>query len=192
MKTPYDSDTNSVNIDIIKSKMGTLKSALNRYDSQGRDRFDLPQLQRFLDSYMKNGNKFDKVLAQKIFSLSDLDHDGKLTTEEFVKTYLQIEDEIKTHSKDLHNKYTIETQHKESNYKLMLANRDERLNAEGLCEDAKVEIEIADIEFLRNTRLELSNVSIRMSIGEMSQQTRSLNFKPTGMNKLTWHESFEL
>jgi hypothetical protein len=192
MKSPNDSDTNSINLELIKSKMVVLKTALNRYDKNNIDKFDLPQLQRFLDSYMKTGNKFDKVLAQKIFTLSDIDEDGKLSTEEFIKTYLQIEDEIKAHSKDIHSKYTLEKHNKEHYYKSMLENRDEKLNSEGLCQNSKVFIEIADIEFLRKTNLNLNNISIRMLLHDDEKQTKSLQFKATGRSKLIWHESFEL
>jgi hypothetical protein len=191
MKTPNDSDTNSVNIELIKSKMIILKAALNRYDKNFTDSFDLQQLQRFLDSYMRGG-KFDKVLTQKIFTLSDLDNDGKLSTEEFVKTYIQIEDEIKAHSKDILSKYHTEKDNKEKYYKSMLAHREEKLNSEGLGEDAKAYIEIADIEFLRKLNLELNSISIRMSLHDISDQTKSLNFKTSNRDKFTWHENFEL
>jgi hypothetical protein len=190
MKTPYDSDA-STPIEKLRFKMDLLKSAVNRYDKYNEDRFDQQQMLRFLDSLMRNGNKFDRALAQKIFTLSDLDDDGKLTTQEFVKTYLMIEEEIKTNSKNYQTNYLMEKDNCDKLYKLMLENKNENLNSEGLCPDAKATIEISDIEFLNKMKLRLNNISIKMTLHDVSNQTRTIKIKDTD-NKLILNETFSL
>jgi hypothetical protein len=192
MKSQNDSETNSVNIELIKSKMETLRAAMTRFDRNFDDRLDINELQNFLDSNMKNGKKFDRQLAQKIFSLLDLDQDGKLTAEEFIKTYLQLEEEMKTNTKELQLKYLSERDNKERLFKQMAEHRNEKLNSEGIGPDGKVIIEIADIIFLKpGHSLDFNGIIIRMTLGGDAKQTKSLNLA-TGKNKLVWHESFEL
>jgi hypothetical protein len=191
MNSQNDSDTGSLNIELIKSKMQTLRAAMKRFDRNFDDRLDINELQSFLDSNMKNGKKFDRHLAQKIFSLLDLDQDGKLTAEEFIKTYLQLEEEMKANTKELQIKYLTERENKERLFKQMAEHRNEKLNAEGIGPDAKVIIEITDIIFLKPVHtLKFNGIVIRMTLDDDVRQTKSLSLV-TG-NQLVWHENFEL
>jgi hypothetical protein len=194
MKSLNDSETYSADIVLIKGKMETLKSALRRFDKTAGDKLDLQQLQLFLDYNMRPGNKFDKVLAQKIYHLSDLDADGKLSTEEFIKTYLQIEEEIKAHTKELQGKFQQEKDNKDKYFKQMQQHKDEILNSEGIAEKAKVTIEVADIIFLNPIKsIDFNSISIRMTLHDVSKQTKSLSFKANAdKNTLKWYENFEL
>ena len=189
MKSHSVSEVSSQNFDLMKSKMEIIRSSLMRFDKNLDDRIDIDELQDFLDANMKNGKKFDPALTQKIFSLLDLDRDNKISCEEFIKTYMQIDDEIRSHSKDLTTKYNKEKENNEKLFKLMMESKNEKLNSDGLGPNAKVTIEITDIEFL-NELEEYDGILIRITFADIPKQTRTIKDFIHG-SKVSLNEKFE-
>src|SRR5690242_15721488 len=103
-----ESESASVsNMDHAKGKVEALKNALLKFDKNMDDQIDKPELFAFLDSNM-NGRRFDRQLGEKMFSLLDTDKSGKVSVEEFIKTFIHIEEELKNHIKEMQNKYSYE------------------------------------------------------------------------------------
>ena len=86
-----ESEINSQLMEQTKAKIENIRKALMKFDKDLDDEIDQEELLNFLDSNMKNGQKFDRGLANKIFEALDLDKSG-----------------IKTHAKDLQTKYMTE------------------------------------------------------------------------------------
>jgi hypothetical protein len=189
MRSHSFSETSSQNFDVMKSKMEIIKTSLMRFDKNMDDRIDLDELQDFLDSNMKNNKKFDPALTQKIFSLLDLDRDNKISCEEFIKTYMQIDDEIRSHSKDLTTKYNKEKDNNEKLFKLMMEHKNEKLNSDGIGPNAKLSIEITDIEFLNEVE-EYDGILIRITFSDLHKQTKTITEFIHG-SKVTLNEKFE-
>jgi Ca2+-binding EF-hand superfamily protein len=160
-----------------------------QFDKNLDDRIDIEELQSFLDSNLKNNKKFDPALTQKIFSLLDLDHDNKISCEEFIKTYMQIDDEIRSHSKDLTTKYNKEKDNNEKLFKLMMEHKNEKLNSDEIGSNAKVSIEITDIEFL-NELEEYDAIFIRITFADIPKQTKTITEFIHG-SKVSLNEKFE-
>lgn len=186
MKSFPDSETNS-NIEVVKSKIEALKNALMKFDKDLDDQIDQKELIAFLDSNMRDGKKFDRNLAKKIFSVLDLDHNGKISCDEFIKSYIQIEEEIKSHLNELNAKYLNEKENNSKLYKQMMESRGEKLNGEGIGPNGKITIEITNIEFVTMI-VGFQGISIRIRFGKNIKETKVLN----NMSNLTWKEKFEL
>ena len=184
-----ESEANSQYTENTKSKVEALRHSLMKYDKDLDDQIDQKELLTFLDSNMKDGRKFDRNLAKKIFEALDLDHNGRITVEEFIKNFISIEEEIKSHAKELQTKFYAE---KEANAKLqkqMMENQSEKLNADGIGNNAKITIEITNIEFLKPITGLLERISIRIRFGSDIKQTKILSGAD---NFVVWKEKFEL
>ena len=62
----------------------------------------------FFDSNMPNGKKYDREVANKLFKIFDLDDNGKISVEEFIKTFIHLEEELKEFRLKLKAKYLNE------------------------------------------------------------------------------------
>lgn len=183
-----DSDMNSQLAEQTKTKIESIRGALMKFDKDLDDEIDQQELLNFLDSNMKNGQKFDRGLANKIFEALDLDKSGKITVEEFIRNFISIEEEIKTHAKDLQSKYFSEKEKNANIQKMLLENQTEKLNAEGIGQNARITIEIYNIEFLRNMS-PLKKISIRIKLDNEAKETKLLKGEE---NIVVWKEKFEL
>lgn len=180
-----DSENNS-NLDQVKGKAELLRQSLLKFDKDLDDQIDLEELLACLDSNMTNGKKFDRNLAKKIFSVLDLDDNGKITCDEFIKSFMQIEEEIKSHLNEMNAKYLFEKENNARLFKMMMESKNEKINEEGLGPNAKITIEITNIEFISTMR-SFQGISIRIKFGKEVKETRILN----NLASLTWKERFE-
>jgi Ca2+-binding EF-hand superfamily protein len=103
---------------------------------------DQRELLDFLDSRMKNRKKFDRSVAIEIFKLIDLDQNGKISVEEFIKRYISIEDEIRRDIRDYQKILLVEKENNSRMYKLMMQYKNENLNEKGMGSNAKIILQI--------------------------------------------------
>jgi hypothetical protein len=183
-----ESEVNSQYMEQTKQKVESLRQSLLKFDKDLDDEINQEELLNFLDSNMKNGQKFDRNLAQKIFEALDLDKNRRISCEEFIKNYISIEEEIKAHAKELQNKYLQEKENNANLNKLLMENKNEKLNDEGIGQNAKLTIEISNIEFLRPIIGISENISIRIKFAGDEKETRVLSGEE---NFVVWKEKFE-
>ena len=185
-----DSEVTSQYTENTKTKVEALRSSLMKFDKDLDDQIDQKELLAYLDSNMKDGRIFDRNLAKKIFEALDLDHSGKITVEEFIKNFLSIEEEIKLHSKEIQTKYNLEKENNTKLRKLMLENQNEKINLHGIGENAKLTIEISNIEFLKSIKGLLDSIYIQLRYSEKKFKTKTI--LPDNDNIIVWNEKFEL
>lgn len=181
-------ENKSVLTEQTQAKAENMRKAFEQMDKNLDSVLSQEELISFLDSNMKNGQKFDRSLANKIFEALDLDHNGKISVEEFIKNYLMIDNEIKSHSKELQNKYITEKEKHAQIQKLLLENRSEIINTEGISQNAKITIEIYNIEFVKIIDY-LKRLSIRIRFDGENKETRLVS---NDNNIAVWRERFEL
>jgi hypothetical protein len=184
----FDYDNNSHLTDQTRSKIENIRKAFLEHDKDLDHEITQNELLSFLDSNMKNGQKFDRTLASKIFQALDLDQSGKITVEEFIKNYMSIEEEIKTHAKEVQSKLLIEKERNSQLQKLLHENQNEKLNTEGIGQNAKITIEIYNIEFVKIIEA-LKRISIRIRFEGESKETKLVTKDD---NIAIWKEKFEL
>ncbi len=187
-KNPGENDNNSQLTDQTQTKIENIRKAFRQFNKDLDDNLSQEELLTFLDSNIKNGQKFDRNLANKIFEALDLDHNNNISVEEFIKNYFSIEEEIKSHARDIQSKFTAEKEKSAQLQKLLFENQTEKLNIEGIGQNAKITIEIYNIEFVKTFNA-LKRISIRIRFDDESKETRLVSKDD---NVAIWKEKFEL
>ena len=103
------------------------------------------EILRFLSKFSKNG-EFDNNLSSKLFQYLEIEEDAKITVEEFINLYIQFEEELKKNILEIKKKISDEQNSLISYQEQMYKFKDEKLNSDGFSENAKISMEIIDIE----------------------------------------------
>lgn len=109
------------------------------------------EITHFLNKKSKN-NQFDINLMNKLFQFIGIEEDSKITVDDFINLYMQFEEELNQNitefKKRIINEQNAYNSYQEECYKY----KAEKLNSEGFSENAKLSIEITDIEIKKNLR----------------------------------------
>ena len=177
--------------EIKKAKIDSLIDGFTRVGYQSSNRIGQTELILFLNKRTSSG-RFDHILAEKLFQVLNLDHMSTMFVEDFINGYLQFEEDIRRNAEIFNLKLN---QEKEIYAKLAEQCRrykEEQLNAEGLCENAKVYGEITDIDIKK--KLEgIKEIIIKVIYNDKSEElhfkigdsnsdemkNKSFGFKPT-------------
>ena len=124
---------------------------LKKFEDMGWDlehELSQEEILSFLNKNSKSG--FDQNLSTKLFQVLGLEDSKKITVEEFISYYIQFEDDLQQNNIELRNKIINEQNnlilYQEEAHKY----KEEKLNKEGFCENAKLNVEITDIEIKKN------------------------------------------
>ena len=183
MSDPYE---------IKKAKINSLVMAFTNSGYKSSNRIGQIELLQFLSKLTNTGN-FDHILADKLFQVLNLDHMSTMSVEDFINGYLQFEDDLRRNAEIFHIKLKQEQEIYDNLVEQCKRYKSEKLNAEGLCENAKVYGEITDIDIKR--KLEgIKEIIIKIiynekfeelhfKIGDTNSTSEMLNktfgFKPT-------------
>jgi len=184
------SDTESnlgIKQEYLQQKGENIRRAFAKQDKDFNGEIDKMELIDFLDSNCRSG-KFDRNLANKIFSILDLDKNGRITIDEFTKSYVGIIDDIKSQIRELETNYNQEDKNRTRLDLLVKQNLNEVLNNEDLGPNSKFIIEIINIEYLKS-RLTYDGILIRIFFNNKKETTKILS---TSTNDLVWQQKFEL
>ena len=136
------------------------------------DQIDKEEMLAFFDSNMPNGKKYDREVADKIFKVFDTDNSGKITVDEFIKTFIHLEEELKEFKIKLKAKYLSEqAKCDELNEKAELYRNKEKINSEGLSNFANFNCEIKTVEFPKSFK-GIDAIKIRVNYGNESKITK--------------------
>ena len=163
MSDPYE---------IKKAKINSLVMAFTNSGYKSSNRIGQIELLQFLSKLTNTGN-FDHILADKLFQVLNLDQTSTMSVEDFINGYLQFEDDLKRNAEIFHIKLKQEQEIYDNLVEQCRRYKLEKLNAEGLCENAKVYGEITDIDIKR--KLEgIKEVIIKIIYNEKFEE---LHFK---------------
>ena len=124
---------------------------LKQFNNMGLDLdYELSQeeILSFLDKNSKSG--FDENLSSKLFQVLGLEDSKKITVEEFISYYIQFEEDLLQNNFELKNKIIAEQNYLNLYQEEAHKYKDEKLNSEGFSENAKLNVEITDIEIKKN------------------------------------------
>ena len=131
--------------ELKKAKIDSLVMAFTNSGYKSSNRIGQIELLQFLNKLTSSGN-FDHILADKLFQVLSLDHMSTISVEDFINGYLQFEEDLRKNIEI----YTIKLKQEQELYYNLVEQckryKSEKLNSEGLCEDAKVFGEITDID----------------------------------------------
>ena len=167
----------SESLEIKKAKIDSLVAGFTNAGFKSGDRVGQVELLQFLDRRSSSGH-FDPVISSKFFEVINLDSSNTLSVEEFINGFLQFEEEIRKNAEI----FTVKFAKEEEIYKQLSEEfrkyKEEKLNAEGLCEEAKVSGQITEIDIKR--KLEgIKEIIIKVVFNEKSEE---LHFKIGDLN----------
>ena len=139
MSDPYE---------IKKAKINSLVMAFTNSGYKSSNRIGQMELLQFLSKLTSSGN-FDHLLADKLFQVLNLDHMSTMSVEDFINGYLQFEEDLRRNAEIFKIKLNQEQEIYANLVEQCRKYKSEKLNSEGLCENAKVYGEITDIDIRR-------------------------------------------
>lgn len=187
MKDSDTEDFSQIDQEYLNQKSENIKKAFQKQDKNSDDVIDQNELIDFLDANSKSG-KFERNIVMKIFSILDIDKNGKITINEFINAYMRFIKDIKSQIRDLESNYKYEDKNKARLELHVRNNLNEILNEEQLGPNSKFSIEIINIEYLNN-KLTYDGILIRISFGDKVETSKVL-YKSA--NELIWQQKFEL
>ena len=138
------------------------------------DQIDKEEMLAFFDHNMPNGKKYDREVANKIFKVFDADDNGKISVDEFIKTFIHLEEELKEFKIKLKAKYLNEqAKCDELNEKANYYRMKEVVNEEGLSNLSNFNCEIQKVEFPRSFQ-GIEAIKIRITYGKESKSTKTI------------------
>ena len=177
--------------ELKRAKMDSLFDAFSNFGYKPNDKITQNELIRFLNSRSSTGS-FDPILSEKLFQILNLSPMSTISVSDFVNEYLQFEEEIKRNA-ELFNKNLNQEQ---ENYSNLLEEfhkyKTEKLNSEGMSENAKIFGEITDIDIKKKLEgikeiiitiiYNKESKEIHFKIGDIHSSKlkhQSFKFKPT-------------
>ena len=132
-------------IEIQKVKLNTLIKLFTELGYQTSSKIGENEISLFLNKQSKTG-RFDPILTEKLFQVLSLDDiSSTMKIEEFIKEFLEFEDNIKKNAELFSIKLAQEKEIYDNILKQCRIYQSEKLNAEGFCENAKIYGEITDV-----------------------------------------------
>jgi Ca2+-binding EF-hand superfamily protein len=158
----------------IKQKIDTIKNYLWKFDKDMDDEIDKQEMLNFFDANMPNNKQYDRSLADKVFGIFDSDKSGKISVEEFIKTFIHMEEELKIHKSQLRDKILKEKKVLNDIQVEVNKYKNEQLNSEGLSLLSVINCEIVDIEFIKSKE-NYNSIKVRLSIGDYNETSDLIN-----------------
>lgn len=132
----------------LKKKYAILQEEFNKINKDKNEYIDEAELSEFIQSYKPNIQNL-KGYAAELFKKIDINHDGRISIEEFVSNYLLLEERLKVRKFQL-IKIFDEVYEMIGNLKKEKENhKNEKLNSLGVRDDACVKITIIEAYDLR-------------------------------------------
>ena len=181
----------SESYEIKKAKIDSLVMGFTSDGYKSNNRIGQNELLEFLNKRSSN-NLFDNDLSDKLFQVLSLDNTSTISVEDFINGFLQFEEDIRRNAEMFNMKLNQEEEIYANLSEQCRRYKTEKLNEEGLCENAKVYGEITDIDIKR--KLEgIKEIILKMIYNEESEEmhfrigdinsnemlNKSFAFKPT-------------
>ena len=162
MDNSQESDNSSRDQEGKRGKIESLYKAFNDLNWDSKKNLTSEDILYFLNKNSPQG-KFDPILSEKLLSILGLDNQNSITVEDFINSYMQFESDLQKSKEEFNNK--LLTRQNSLNNLEEQCNRykNEKLDSEGLCENAKLTIEISDIDI----KMDLGDLNVIKIIVEI-------------------------
>ena len=168
-----------------------IDSLMNAFEELGWDnQKDLTQdeIRYFLNNHSKDG-QFDLTLAQKLFSILDVDDQNRISGEDFIKGYLQFEADLKKNNDEFNKKFINEQNNLNNLEEQCRLYKTEKLSPEGFCENAKITVEITDVNIQREIE-GIKGIIIKVIYNDVIEE-KKLMINNKNNNNLVVNQKFE-
>ena len=134
----------------------------------------------------KQGERFDQDLCQDLFARMDRNHDNEVTLEEFVESYIEVEElitrQIRTLNKEIKKS---RAEYEDSKEKLKKSEQTERLNSVGIMQGSVLTVTVKSAQNLFQSSADSSNF-VALECSGQKVETKAVS----GATNLIWEESF--
>ena len=179
-------------IEIQRAKIKALTSGFNELGYKTSTKIGQNELSQFLNRRSKTG-QFDHILTEKLFNFLELEKTSSMAIDEFISGFLEFEEDLRKNVEIFEIKFIQEQEIYSNILKQCSAYQSEKLNSEGLCENAKIYGEITDIDIRRKLEgikeiiiiiiYNEKKEELHFKIGDLNSNNENLNrtfqFKPT-------------
>ena len=163
--------------DLKKAKIDSLVTFFTNSGYRSSNRIGQIELLQFLSKRAGSG-RFDQILSEKLFQVLNLDHMSTITIEDFINGFIQFEEDIRRNAEIFNINLNKEQEIYNSLVEQCRRYKMEKLNEEGMCENAKVYGEITDIDIKK--KLEgIKEIIIKVIYNDKSEE---LHFKMGDIN----------
>ena len=137
--------------EVIEQKFNILQKAFLDLGWDLQKDIDQNEIIQFLNNRTKNG-QIDNNLLNKLLQFIEIEEDTKITVEDFINQFIQFEEELNHKNNEIKDKIIDEQSSYNSYQEECYKYKNEKLNADGFSDNAKLNIEISDIEIKKNLR----------------------------------------
>ena len=163
-----DSNTSSTYNEIQQKKLEALMSAFMEMEIDLNKDLSKEEILDFLDN--KCQKEFDRTLAERLFNILDLDNNNSISPEEFMKGYLNFENDIKKNNDELNLKFKKEKSNLNEINNQCLKYQKEELNEEGFSKNALITVHIYQVEIKKKVE-EIEKITIKVEFNDEIQET---------------------
>ena len=155
MNESMQSDNSSKAQEFNRGKMESLFKAFNDLNWDKQKELSEEDITNFLNNNSPEG-KFDEALKQNLLKFLGFENTESITVEDFIQYYIKFDSNLEKGKEELNNKL-LEKKNSLNNLEEQVnIYKNEELDQEGLCKDAKLSIEISGIDI----SLDFGNVNI--------------------------------
>ena len=181
-----DSDISVFN-DEIKQKIDILIKGFNEIGINLDNEISEEEIKQFLNSRTLNNKEFNPIIKKKLLEQLNINNENPtITTEKFVKGYIQFESDINDQIENFRKKYKKSKLNYENYQNECRKYQNEKINEEGFCDNAKITIIIENID-LKNKIEGIKNLFIKIIY---NNEIREIEFDIEKKNEI--NKIFEL
>ena len=170
MENSIDSENSSKYQDKRRGKIESLYKAFNDLNWDNKKNLTSEEIIYFLDINSQQ-KKFDPVLSEKLLLFLDMENQNSITVEDFIQNYIQFDTNLQNRKEEFNNKILTKQNSLNNLEEQCNKFKNEQLDSEGLCENAKLSIEIIDIDIKVDlTGLNIIKIIIELSYNNETQQ----------------------
>jgi len=181
----------SVYQDFLEKKYTVLEAEFSRINKDGNDYIDKKELAEFVHSYESETNQpLPDTYCEKLFKLIDLNHDNNITIQEFIISYMLIEERLKLKKIKLTKTLKEIELYAEKSLKDRDKHKSEQLNEHGVASDATLNLVLLEARELKP--MDFNGKSDPYCVFTLNgQQKQKSTYKPNTLDPV-WNEQFNL
>ena len=137
----------------LEEKYYILKKEFNTIDNNADHKLEFDEIENFFINKTINNKVIDKNYIERLFKLLDKDKDSEISIEEFIFSYIKLEEKLKLKKKKLQFLLDELKENLKQYLERLNKSKNEILNRDGICENASLSItlfEAKDIIPIKN------------------------------------------
>ena len=153
------------------SEKEKIEALFNGFIKEGYDsnsKINQTELVQYLNNNSSEG-KFDEVISNKLFQILNFDSENLISIKDFISGYIQFEEDIRNNVEELNIKLKKVQKEYDELVEKCKKYKEEKINSEGLCENAKIYGEITDIDIQKKMK-GIKEIIIKVIFNDKSEE----------------------